>query len=440
MRKLVMSSFVATLLLSSIVTTPIASANSLNDLRQEKKEIDNKKNQLNSNIKSKESEITTNKSSIESITKQISQLTTKVQETNNHISNVEAEIAKTTEEIEALQASILELENKIKERDIVLRERVRSIQVNGGSVSYLDVLLGANNFSDFIDRISAVTTIVDADRAIMKQQAEDQKRLEEEKVLVEEKLAEQEENRAKLQNLKASLEAQKKEKDGLVNELERQQEQLIVEKEDLEHLFSETNQMSQEIEQQIVAEQKRIAEIARQAAEEKKRQAAAQQSSGGNSSGGGGGSASTSPVAPPSVSAGAWTRPASGRLTSSFGWRTHPIHGTKRQHRGADIANSIGTTVVSAGDGVVSRASFHSTYGNHIMITHVVNGQVYTTVYAHLSGMNVSAGQTVSKGQVIGRMGNTGASTGPHLHFEFHVGYYSASGPSAVNPLSYVPF
>ncbi len=151
------------------------------------------------------------------------------------------------------------------------------------------------------------------------------------------------------------------------------------------------------------------------------------------------GGGSSSSYLPP-VSNGTWTKPASGTYTSSFGWRTHPIYGTQRQHRGADIANSTGTSVVSAGDGVVSHAGPMGTYGNVIMVTHSIDGQIFTTVYAHLSSINTSAGQQVAKGQFIGKIGTTGASTGPHLHFEMHIGNWSASGPSAVNPLRYVSF
>ena len=113
----------------------------------------------------------------------------------DNIDRVEAEIDQTTDEIEALHSSIKELENKIAERDVVLRERVQAMQIKGGTIDYLDVLLGANSFSDFIDRFSAVSTLMDADRTIMKEQAEDQEQLEEEKAIVEQKLAEQEESK-----------------------------------------------------------------------------------------------------------------------------------------------------------------------------------------------------------------------------------------------------
>ena len=105
-----------------------------------------------------------------------------------------------------------------------------------------------------------------------------------------------------------------------------------------------------------------------------------------------------------------------------------------------DIANSIGTPILAAGDGIVSRAEWLGSYGNMVMITHVVDGQLFTTVYAHLSNIEVIPGQTVSKGEPIGSMGSTGDSTGSHLHFEFHEGYYSVNGPSAVNPLRYINF
>lgn len=90
---------------------------------------------------------------------------------------------------------------------------------------------------------------------------------------------------------------------------------------------------------------------------------------------------------------------------------------------------------MAAGNGIVSSTGSHSTLGNYIMITHSVNGQTMTTVYGHLSSINTSKGAQVSKGQMIGRMGSTGRSSGPHLHFEVHLGTYG----NAVNPMRYVP-
>jgi len=94
---------------------------------------------------------------------------------------------------------------------------------------------------------------------------------------------------------------------------------------------------------------------------------------------------------------------------------------------------------VAAATGTVITASGGGPYGNHVMIAHQLNGKTYTTVYAHMSSLNARAGQRVSQGQQIGALGSTGNSTGPHLHFEIHVGgySYSATGPAnSVNPLS----
>lgn len=425
--------------MTTMVGSAGVSASTLKDLQNERNAVESKKNSLNSNIQNKENEIKTNQSKADKLISQIQKLNAKIDETNTNLNHLLAEMDRTKEEIRELKESIKDLEIRIAERDEVLRERVRVMQVKGGKVSYLDVLLGANSFSDFIDRFSAVTTLMDADRKIIRQQEEDMAKLEEEKALVEKKLSEQEERKQKIQSMKEQLESQKKEKRSLVDQLEAEQEKLSREKANLEEAYDDTIEMSEELEGKIVAEQKRLAEIARKAEEKRRAEAAAkraqqqkqqqQSSSGGDYTG-----------SMPAVSSGFWTKPTSGRYSSGFGWRTHPITGKKKQHRGIDLSAPIGTPVVAAGDGVVSYAGQMSGFGNVIMITHSVNGDILTTVYGHLSSISTSSGSHVSKGQYIGAVGTTGFSTGPHLHFEVHVGNFSAAGPSAVNPLHYVSF
>jgi len=115
------------------------------------------------------------------------------------------------------------------------------------------------------------------------------------------------------------------------------------------------------------------------------------------------------------------------RLSSRFGSRRHPISGYKRQHKGVDFAARRGTPIYAAGDGVVERANRYGGYGNYIRIGHA-NG--YQTAYAHMNGFRkgVSKGKRVRQGDVIGYVGSTGASTGPHLHYEVH------KNGKAVNP------
>jgi murein DD-endopeptidase MepM/ murein hydrolase activator NlpD len=106
------------------------------------------------------------------------------------------------------------------------------------------------------------------------------------------------------------------------------------------------------------------------------------------------------------------------RLSSGFAMRLHPIFNTQQAHRGVDYAAPTGTPAMTVGDGVVIFAGRQSGYGNVVEIRH---GNDHSTLYAHLSRINVRNGQTVSKGDVIGAVGSTGWSTGPHLHFEFRV-------------------
>jgi murein DD-endopeptidase MepM/ murein hydrolase activator NlpD len=102
-------------------------------------------------------------------------------------------------------------------------------------------------------------------------------------------------------------------------------------------------------------------------------------------------------------------------MASGYGYRVDPVYGTTRFHEGMDFSAPIGTPVYATGDGTVTHASWESAYGNLIEINHGYN---YTTRYAHLSQIEVKPGQAVKRGDLIGKVGNTGKSTGPHLHYE----------------------
>ncbi|WP_328598195.1 M23 family metallopeptidase [Croceibacterium salegens] len=117
------------------------------------------------------------------------------------------------------------------------------------------------------------------------------------------------------------------------------------------------------------------------------------------------------------------------RMSSGFGMRTHPVLGGRRQHKGIDLAAPTGTPVYATADGYVARADRFGTYGNYIQIEH---GGEMETRFGHLSAFNVTAGQTVHKGDLIGFVGSTGRSTGPHLHYEVRV------GGEAVDPRPYM--
>lgn len=412
------------------IQTPSAYATSLSDLKDEKKQVETKKNELNSSINNKTSAISANQEKQQKLLDQIQTLNAEIDKTNSNIKYVLADIQTTNNEIKALEESINELMRKIEERDILLQDRARAIQA-GGSVSYLDVLLGSNSFVDFIDRFSAVNALLEADRQIIRDQKADKETLEEQKQALENKRQKLEDNKAELERLKSSLDGQKAQKNTLVDQLEKEQEKLKSEKVLLEKEYSEALDISAELQQQIIAEQNRLAEVARQ--QEAKRKAAAAAAAAVANSGGSSGSSTVN--APQSN--GTWIKPTNGRLTSPYGWRN--IGAGPEFHYGVDLANKTGTPIWASADGVVSYAAPLSSYGNVVILTHSINGQIYTTVYAHLSAFNVSVGTEVTQGQQIAAMGSTGRSTGPHLHFEVHIGSWQGQAVGSVNPLKYIP-
>ena len=117
------------------------------------------------------------------------------------------------------------------------------------------------------------------------------------------------------------------------------------------------------------------------------------------------------------------------QLTSGYGMRTHPVLGGRRQHAGIDLAAPTGTPIYATADGIIGRADWFSSYGLFISINH---GASMETRYAHLSRLAVAAGDNVKKGDLIGYVGSTGRSTGPHLHYEVRV------DGVAVNPIPYM--
>jgi murein DD-endopeptidase MepM/ murein hydrolase activator NlpD len=116
-------------------------------------------------------------------------------------------------------------------------------------------------------------------------------------------------------------------------------------------------------------------------------------------------------------------------LTSGFGMRTHPVLGVRRGHKGIDLAAPTGTPIYATADGIVSKAQRFSSYGLYVSIEH---GAQLQTRFAHMSRIAVANGERVKKGDIIGYVGSTGRSTGPHLHYEVRV------AGKAVNPIPYM--
>ncbi|MDR7080036.1 peptidoglycan hydrolase CwlO-like protein [Neobacillus niacini] len=402
----------------------IAEASSISSLKDQQNQIEKEKSEVSSDINNADQQINSLKEQQADVKEVMTRLDFAIGDTHKKISEKTAKLEETKTEIARLQEEIKITKERILKRNELLKDRARNYQETGGVVSYLDVLMGSKDFSDFIGRASAVATIMQADQDILKQHEADKKSLEDNQAKVEVELANVQTMLADLEQMNQQLNAQRAEKNELLASLEQQEEEIHEHKMELQEESQILAAQAAALQQAISLEQKRQAEAAAAAAA-----AAAASNNTGNSGDGGGGSTVTAPV-----TNGAFTLPANGTFTSGFAPRWGSFH------FGIDIANrASGVPIWAAADGVVIQSYYSSSYGNVVFIAHSVNGQTYTTVSAHMETRSVSSGAVVKKGQQIGIMGSTGDSTGKHLHFELHRGQWNGSKSNAINPVGIVP-
>lgn len=359
--------------------------------------------------------------------RKIEQIDSDIDKVKGQMDTKQAEISKTKTEIDKLEERISETQKRIERRNELLKERVRVMYQNGGAINYLQVLLGAQSFSDFLDRVFALKLIAQQDQALLKQQRVDKKALESDKAEVQLQLAKLEDQLEGLQTLKTQFQERKEEKKALV-------EKLNIKEGNIKQEFMETKEAKELLEAQeatykkLLAEwkekQRRIRERKEREAAERRKQEQKQNDSNNDN---------VNQNHDVSHSSGAFAWPANGVITSNFGYRSfdHEVH------RGLDIAANGLVPIRASAPGIVIRSAHWPSFGNVVYIAHLIDGKLYTTVYAHMRRRLVSSGQRVEQRQKIGYMGSTGDSTGQHLHFEIHIGKYSHA--SAVPPLNYLP-
>lgn len=272
-----------------------------------------------------------------------------------------------------------------------------------------------------------MTTFVQADQELIKVHQEDKAQLDKNQTEVRQQVVQLNGKMDELKSLREKLKSQIEEKNSIVNQLEQQEEEAdkyLLSLEDQESILAAQEKA---IKQEIDDWNRRQRELE----EQRKKQAIQVGSAQGKGS-------SSSSVAPsPAITSGAFMRPATGRVTSDYGHRWGTLHS------GIDIGKNGrkgDVPIVASAAGTVIRANYSGSYGNVVMISHYIDGKVMTTVYAHQERLIVSSGDRVEKGQILGYMGNTGNSTGPHLHFEIHVGPWNGSRSNSVDPRKYVSF
>lgn len=283
------------------------------------------------------------------------------------------------------------------------RKRVRAMEEEG-SYTYLDILFQCRSLSDVLSAIDMIGEIMDSDKRLFEEYKAARETTEQVKAEYEATLAQLSDKQETLEAEKAELEEQIAAAVEVINQLQ----------DDIDAAKAEYAKAAAA---EAAAQASINAIIAQMQAEE---EAARQEAAQNNQQYTGTGSTATGTYI--------WPCPSSTYVTSAFGMRDHPLFGDERPHSGIDIAGSAGSEVLAADSGTVAVATYSSSYGNYVTIYHS-NGDY--TLYAHMSSLAVSAGQSVTQGDVIGYVGSTGWATGPHLHFEIRV------NGSTVDPLSY---
>lgn len=399
---------VLSLILSLIPTKASAASSSeikkqINSLKSEKAEIDAQLKKIRAEINANNNEIKDIVSQKDGIDQEIQYLNQQIENINQQIAGYSLLIADKQDELDEASAHLADLNAKHKERIRAMEEE--------GQLSYWSVIFKANNFMDLLDRIDMVEEI----------NAADKKRLQEIKhaaKVVEATQQELVEDKAELVTAREELDASQlilDEKRAQADELLRQ---LIAKGQEFDLLMEEGEDAQHELMNEIAAKEKEYKDA------QYKEWLATYVPPTTIAAG------STKPSTQVPSSTG-WICPVpSYTLTSPFGMRIHPIYGYEKMHQGVDLATSQGTPIYAAKSGKVTNASFQSGgAGYYVSINH---GDGFTSVYMHMTHFIVSPGQYVTTGQVIGYVGSTGASTGPHLHFGI------AYNGSYINPMPYI--
>lgn len=344
---------------------------------------------------------------IEDVSAKLKQIQADLDAANARLQSIQTKQAEINAQIAQTQNEIVKMEAYLKTRQDVLNRRVRAIYMHG-QLNYLEVILGANSFSDFANRVELLKRVIRSDYNL---------------------ILEIQKQKAAIEAKKAQLEEDKRQLDALAAEAEKTRQEIAKKKVEQQKVLDAAKsnkaaaaQMEQDLNAQLASVRNLIQQ--RLAAAEAARQAAQQQAASDDEGGGGGGSDDNYVQG-----TGAMGWPCSGPITSPFGYRTHPIFGTTIFHAGIDIGVDYGTPIHAADSGVVVYSGWISGYGNAVIIDH---GGGISTLYGHNQSLAVSEGQSVSKGSVIAYAGSTGNSTGPHCHFEVDV------NGSPVNPMGYL--
>lgn len=373
-----------------------ATKTELGDAKKKVSSIEEEKKKVEAALKNLESLKSDTAAYVSSLDENMAALSAELEQLDEAISAKSAEVEQTKAELD--EAVLVEADQY---EDMKLRIRY---MYEKGDTTFLDMLFRASDLNQFLNRADYITRISEYDRRKLNEYIET-------KEMIAVQKAQLEQEQQELLALQESTQAKKDSVELLIQEKSR-------ELKNYETKIASAEAQIDEYEADLKAQEARIqqieAEIKRKEEEARKAAEAA------------GKTYNTASIGNIKF---IWPCPASSRITSVFGSRSSPTEGASTDHKGIDIGAATGSDIVASAAGEVIISTYSYSAGNYIMINH--GGGVYT-VYMHCSKLLASVGDQVSQGQVIAKVGSTGYSTGPHLHFGIRV------NGSYVNPTKYV--
>jgi len=354
---------------------------SVSDLKKELAESNRKTEETKKKIREKQEEKDSQKAKKDELDIEIGGL-------EEDIAKIQAVIDEKDRIIDEKNAEIERLNGDIEETQKRLKKRMKVIYENG-TESYLEIILNSKGITDMFTRIAVVESILKHDNGL---------------------LDDYRGQIAELDEAKAAVEKEKNEQIEAQDILEEKRDELKAKKEEQERIIKELEGDIEELKRQEAAQEKAARELQSQIDSALKTPSQSGVQYKGNGKFG-------------------FPLTSYTRMSSPYGYRIHPITGTRKLHSGVDYAAPYGTSILAAEDGTVLTAGWNSGYGYCVTINH---GGGYVTLYGHCSSLLVTAGQKVKRGQTIAKVGSTGNSTGNHLHFEVRV------NGSPVDPTGYL--
>lgn len=379
MRRFLKILIIMLLLISNLGFSTIYAAE-LTDLQEQQTQVQANQDMATTQLQAVKEELTQNLQQVQELNNNIAQYEAEINNYNDQIVNLQNDISKTEEEIKKAEENYKNQKKLLDDRLITMYE--------AGTTEYLDVVLSSKTITEFLSNYYLLSILADSNVDFLDTIEKQKKIIEDQKKKLEEQKHQVNTSKEEKEKAAIILENTRVMKNTYTSQLTDQEKQIQSE---IDAYQTQLNQLEAEI-QAITA---------------------------------------NSLIINPNYIGGEmlWPVPGYTKLSSTFKMRVHPITGVYKLHTGIDIPAPIGTNFLAANEGIVVKASYNSAYGNMVMVDH---GGGVSTLYAHGDEIMVTLGQTVKKGDVVLKTGNTGNSTGPHAHFEVRI------NGTPVDPLPYV--